>query len=47
MLNKIYVDFFNFGIVYFVLGIILFVVIFFNIVSCVIMMKNKDLRKYK
>lgn len=47
MSNKTYVDPFNFGTVYPVLGTILSVAIFLNIVSCVIMMKNKDLRKHK
>lgn len=47
MSNKTYVDPFNFGTVYPVLGTILSAAIFLNIVSCVIMMKNKDLRKHK
>lgn len=33
-------------IVYFFLGIVVFVVILFNIINCFVMLKNKDLRKY-
>lgn len=47
MSNKTFVEPFDYGTVYPILGTILSVAIILNIVSCVIMMKNKDLRKHR
>lgn len=46
--NIFFVDFLgeNVIIVYLCLVMVMFLVILFNIINCLVMMRNKDLRKY-